>query len=303
MNKEINSIFIGASGFIGRYITAPFPQNKIIKTYHNNYIENGVKINLENINFKSFFDNYPNTNKVFILCGLTNFNSIIANPKLAFSINVTLIKNLLKEIHSRNIKPIFFSSESVFDGINGDYVETDSPKPTFEYGYFKKEIEDYIIKTFNDFLIFRLSKVFDSDFKNNTLVTSWINKILLSEDIYCANDNYFSPIHVYDLIEFILKVVNNDESNGIYHLSSNEYLSRKEMLEILINQLPYNFNMKSDIFYQSLHDFPIASSQPLNTTLNSSKVIKFCNFQPSNFKFWINHILNQKYYNNFFEID
>ena len=300
--RNVENIFIGASGFIGKYLTSYFHENNIIKTYFNNPISNGVKIDFTNSNFSTFFNNYPNAKRVFLLGGMTNFAKINKYPDLAYDINVTYTKKLIDEICRRNIKPFFFSSESVFDGIKGNYIETDIAKPCFEYGHFKKEIEDYLISNFNNFIIFRLSKVFDSNFMQNTLVTSWINKLILNQDISCANDNYFSPIHVEDLCKLIIGICNNSKSNGIYHLSSNENLSRKEMLEILLNKISNKHSYKSKITYQSLNLFPNASLQPLNTTLNSIKAINQSNFKPSKYEYWVNNILNQSYYISKFRI-
>ena len=296
MNYEIETIFLGASGFIGKKLTDKFNSKKIIKTYNNNYIKNGVKIDLEKTNLNSFFKNFPNSSKVYILGGLTDFSQIIKNPEKAYNINVKCMKFFLDEIFKRNIKPVFFSSESVFDGLKGNYKETDLPCPVFEYGKFKKEIEDYIINNFENYLIFRLSKVFDSKHDSGTLITSWLNKIISNENILCANDNFFSPIHVDDLVEIIFRIDQKDFTKGIYHLSSNEHLSRKNMLTKVLKQLPISFLVNNKITYQPLRSFKNAQFQPLNTTLDSSKVINEYNYRPSNFNFWINKIINQKYY-------
>ena len=78
-----------------------------------------------------------------------------------------------------------------------------------------------------------------SNFERNTLIIDWIKKLDRSEDIYCANDNIFSPIHVNDLCLIIENLVTNMEK-GIFHACSIEALNRKKMLEYLI----YKFRKK-----------------------------------------------------------
>ena len=72
-----------------------------------------------------------------------------------------------------NIKPIFLSTDLVFSGVKGKYVEKDIPKPKTLYGKQKLIIEKYIKKNFQNYLIFRLSKTYS--FKKNDSFTNWIN--------------------------------------------------------------------------------------------------------------------------------
>ena len=98
------------------------------------------------------------------------------------------------------ILPIFLSSESVFDGIKGNYIESDSTRPTFVYAEHKDTIEKYIMNKFEKYLIFRIAKIFDSDLYGNTLIANWINDFVNNKDIFCADDNIFCPIHLNDLL-------------------------------------------------------------------------------------------------------
>ena len=62
----------------------------------------------------------------------------------------------MSQIKSKEIIPIFFSSESVFDGKKGYYKENDKTKPQSIYGKSKLEAEKIVSKLKN-YLIIRTS--------------------------------------------------------------------------------------------------------------------------------------------------
>ena len=112
------------------------------------------------------------------------------------------------------------------------------------------------------------------------------------EDIYCADDNYFSPIHLNDLC-VVIKCLIKKNVDGIYHLSSPSKLNRKEMLKIVVLYYKrYGGNYLGNIIYKSLNEFKGAENQPLNTSLNPNKAIYTTGIEPKNFEYWVNVIMN-----------
>jgi len=83
----------------------------------------------------------------------------VENLEKSKALNVDSIKRILNRLKEWEIKPIFASSEFVFDGKKGNYKETDEVNPILLYGKQKVAIEDYIQSQFKDYLIFRLAKV------------------------------------------------------------------------------------------------------------------------------------------------
>ena len=60
----------------------------------------------------------------------------------------------------RKMRIVYLSSDAVFDGRKGMYVEADSPNPLTLYGRNKKACEDILMDTGNDFCIIRPSYVY-----------------------------------------------------------------------------------------------------------------------------------------------
>ena len=51
---------------------------------------------------------------------------------------LTKTKNVIDYCFENNIVPIYISSDGVFDGLKGGYIETDKKNPTNCYGAIKK---------------------------------------------------------------------------------------------------------------------------------------------------------------------
>ena len=64
---------------------------------------------------------------------------------------------------SNFIKPIFMSSERVFDGGLGNYSEDDPANAETVYGTQKMEIEQYLAQSGGDYAVLRLAKVYGID--------------------------------------------------------------------------------------------------------------------------------------------
>ena len=173
-----------------------------------------------------------------------------------------------------DIKIIFTSTEFVFDGIKGDYTETDLPNPILVYGEQKLEIEEYIQKIIKDFTILRLSKVYGDDINDNTLFTSWYKKLLSEpKSITCAYDQIFSPVYINDVIKSIIAVIKYNLC-GLYHVAGPVAQSRLEFLELLLNKITTKKRIRTKIKTCSIYDFNLLEKRPLDVSMNASKLIE-----------------------------
>ena len=287
MRKDI--LIIGGSGYFGNALTKKIGLERIVRTYYKNKIEDGIFFDFSKNNIIDILKIYPNIQTVVMAAGIVNFSIINQNPKKARFYNVECMKKMINELERTSIFPIYISSESVFDGKIGNYSETSTINPTFEYAIQKATIEKYIRKRIKNYQILRISKIYDSELSGKTLIANWLNKLRNNEDISCANDNIFAPIHLNDLCG-MSKILIEKKSQGIFHLSSLVGLNRKKMLNIVINNCFDITKYEGKITYKSLNEFPGAELQPLNTSMNPSKAIIETGYKPRNFEYWVNLI-------------
>ena len=106
--------------------------------------------------------------------------------------NVEDIKRLILGLIELEIKPVFTSTDQVFDGTKGDYSESDSTNPLSTYGQQKVEIELFLSTLEKEYLLLRLSKIYGIDPDDGTFFSGWLNAIRQGLPIRCAVDERFS---------------------------------------------------------------------------------------------------------------
>lgn len=198
----------------------------------------------------------------------TAIDACKADLRHSREINVLSAKQVIDDLVGRGIKPIFFSSEYVFDGQRGNYTENDIANPTTVYGSQKFEIEDYLAAQSHAYAILRLAKVFGTKPADGTILTSWLEQIRDGDEIRCARDQVFSPIHVDDVVAVAKAVVRLDLS-GIYHVCNPEAWSRLEMLRALLRSA----GAEANVIECSIRDFDLLDDRPLDLSMDPAKVL------------------------------
>ena len=133
----------------------------------------------------------------------SNVNDTNKHLSKTLKINLNKTKKLLEDCLKYGLTPVYISSDGVFDGKKGNYKENDVLNSLNHYGKIKKEIEKFITKKFNNYLIIRVSKVFSLQKNDKTLITSIFNAMKKKRKVFFSDDQFFSPIYVYDLCKYI----------------------------------------------------------------------------------------------------
>ena len=290
MANKNKILVIGSSSYLGRHLSKYLNKKNIILTHYSKPFLDSVFFDLKKNNISDILEKNTKISKAIILAGIHNYQMINKDSQTSYDINVLQIKNVLKSLKSYGIMPIYTSSDNVFDGTKGNYQETDRTNPQFNYANQKVEIEKFILNEFDKYQIYRISKIVDTNPDSNTLISNWIRQIKNNEKIICADDNSFSPIDVEDLCVFIKKLIQLNE-NGIFHLSSNENLSRKKMLTELLKKTSNHIKYNHSIIYKNLNEFEGSEKQPVHISLNSEKAIQRTNFYPKKYSQILDKIL------------
>ena len=283
-------LVIGSSSYLGQYLSKYLNKKDVILTHYSKPFLDSIYFDLNKNNISDILKKNKKISNAIILAGVHSYKKINKNSKISFDVNVHQIKNVLKSLKSYGIMPIYTSSDNVFDGTKGNYQETDRTNPQFNYAKQKIEIEKFILNEFDKYQIYRISKIVDTNPDSNTLISNWIRQIKNNEKIICADDNSFSPIDVEDLCVFIKKLIQLNE-NGIFHLSSNENLSRKKMLTELLKKTSNHIKYNHSIIYKNLNEFEGSEKQPVHISLNSEKAIQRTNFYPKKYSQILDKIL------------
>lgn len=261
---------VGASGFIGSHIYAHLlaAGENVIGSYHKN--KPGANHHLQYFDLlQNDYALFENCSTVIIASAIPRLEECALNQQHAHSINVTGTINLINHLAARSIKVIFISSDQVFDGSKGNYVETDTPKPINAYGKMKYEVEQHISLNIKNSLILRLSKVYSYNPNHKSIYTDIYHSLVTNTPIKAATNQVYNPTHIDDAVKWIRKLHDRNTS-GTYHIASPAIKSRYDFAVEIAKRHHVNPELVIPIDLMSLDlvDYP-----GKNTSLNTTKLI------------------------------
>ena len=270
---------IGAAGFIGKFFFEAYR-----KIYHD-CIGTSRDASRDKTSFLDLFS--PTIvplrlaefgyQEVLILAGITKIATCAEEKELTRKINVEGTLDLVGQLFSEGIKPIFFSSDAVFDGVTGFYEEEDLPNPMNEYARQKAEVESRMkeICTDGNYLIVRISKVFSLNCGDGTLFDEMASIFKSGGIVRAAHDQIFSPIYVLDLVE-IVKILQIKGVTGVMNINPPEIWSRYDLALALADCMEVSSDQVEKI---SLDDLPETFKRPKNTSMKADKIIRETGFK------------------------
>lgn len=267
-------LIVGASGFIGRHIYNYCKANhmEVIGTYYNHCDDNSwVKFDLcsddvEDICCNCFGGNLPD---YLILCGANaGIDSCKRDEQASNRLNVIGTQRVLRQADELGIKSVFFSSEAVFDGNKGMNKEEDTPNPITLYGRQKLEVERYIADCITNCLIFRISRAVGSSYGEKDIFQDFYDKITAGEEIVCLRNQSFCLTEVNDIVVCLMKSLER-ELRGLFHLSSNNYISRFELAKLYAEK---NFGGYDKIVEKNYTEIPFLDRRHVYGGLDGRKL-------------------------------
>ncbi|MCK5683724.1 dTDP-4-dehydrorhamnose reductase [bacterium] len=207
--------------------------------------------------------------------------------ELAVNINLEGTVNILNYAEESGCKLVFISTDYVFDGQKGNYIETDETEPINFYGQNKLETENIIKETIENYLIIRTSSLYGiaDNIQNNFLL--WIlKKLKKDEKVPLFIDQIVNPTLTDNLASNIFELI-SAEATGIYHLAGNDSMSRYEFGELVCEVFNYDKILLEKV---SLSDFDFAAKRPKNSSMCLDKFINKCNTKPFGVKESLNFL-------------
>lgn len=166
----------------------------------------------------------PKMDYVFSCAQFGDIDECKRNELATRAVNVHGMISVLEALRDTMPVPVYFSSNMVFPGERVDYDESDVPDPRTSYGRQKLEVEEYFRKSFSQFLIVRLTKVYGLEVDDRTLLTSRLDSWAQQQRVSAATDLTTSPVYVGDVTNSLLTLIES-VSFGVRHVAGPESAS------------------------------------------------------------------------------
>jgi dTDP-4-dehydrorhamnose reductase len=163
---------------------------------------------------------------------------------------------------------IYISTDSVFDGIKGNYTEDDSANPLNYYAKTKHAGEN-VVMTINDNALIIRTNIYGFHNPVGTSLVEWaISSLLENKPITGFSDVFFNPLYTRQLAEIVASLTAT-ETKGIINAGCDRFISKYEFLKELARTFKYDEMLIRKI---SVETIKFTAPRPRNTTLNIQKL-------------------------------
>jgi dTDP-4-dehydrorhamnose reductase len=194
-----------------------------------------------------------------------------ANPALAERVNLSVTRHLCEL--ARAIPFVFFSTDLVFDGRQGNYLETDAPHPLSVYAETKIQAEALVLKNPRHTVIRTSLNAGVSPTGDKSFTEQMRNAWKRGETLKLFADEFRSPIPAAVTARAVWELVRQNQP-GLYHLAGSERLSRWGIGQLLAKRWP---DVRANMEPSSIKDFA-GPPRPADTSLNCAKLQRLLSF-------------------------
>ncbi|MEI9476446.1 MAG: SDR family oxidoreductase [Deltaproteobacteria bacterium] len=267
-------IVTGASGLLGASLIRHLQETgrEFVGLYHHFSLRalgvNSFRINLMDHGQVKDLVTRLRPRWVIHCAAFTNVDWCEENSAEAYQMNTQVTRELARWTRQVGAGLLYVSTDSVFDGIRGDYGEEDQPAPLNVYARSKLAGEKAVQEEGDHTLTVR-TNIYGWNIQEKQSLAEWILERLETGQSFLSFTNvFFTPILVNDLSEILLGMIDR-QLNGLYHVAGSQACSKYEFAL----ELAELFGLEKDLVQAaSLADSTLKAPRPRNTSLRSTKV-------------------------------
>lgn len=287
----MNVLITGATGFLGHHLSVKLLEkgHDVLATSKGEnrlMIAGEKKVKYVSLDFTDPFAVHDVFEKykpeIIVHAGaMTRVDDCEQQQWQAYLTNVEGTVTLLLNAEEQKSFFIFLSTDFVFDGERGSYLEDDMLNAVNFYGKTKAEAEDAVKEYPYDWAIVRTSLVYGRPITGKGNILSVVKeKLEKGEEYSVVDDQVRTPTFVEDLAAGIVSIIEK-KSIGIYHISGADVLTPYQMACKTADHLHLN---KSLIKKVTAADFSQPAKRPLKTNLIIDKAKKELGYNPVRFE-------------------
>ncbi|HEY1172105.1 MAG TPA: SDR family oxidoreductase [Verrucomicrobiae bacterium] len=202
-----------------------------------------------------------------------------ANPQLAQKLNVE-VTEFLADL-AMDISFVFFSTDLIFDGLKGGYVETDAPNPLSVYAETKVLAERHVLRNPHHTVIRTSLNAGPSLQGDRGMDEQMLVSLRAGKMLNLFTDEFRTPIPAAETARAVWELA-KQRAKGVYHVAGAERLSRWETGELICERFPEH---REQISATSLRTYQGAPRSP-DTSLDCAKAQARLSFALPRFSEW-----------------
>ena len=293
-------LITGSNGLLGQkivricqkrgadFLATSFGKNRNQDCPDGNYVELDIT---NQTNTEEVFGAYQPTH-IIHTAALTNVDYCEQHPEECKEVNVNATQKLWEAAQKINAHFQLLSTDFVFDGLTGNYKETDAPSPVSIYGQSKVDAEMVLLQSKNtNWSIARTIIVYGT--ANNlsrTNIVLWsIDALTKGDPMKIINDQFRMPTWADDLAWGCLEICNRNKQ-GIFHLCGPELMAVNEIVFRIATYLGVSTTNVEIISSSTLNQ---PAKRPPHTGFDLTKSIQELGYSPQTLEATLDLLITQ----------
>lgn len=258
-------IFIaGASGLVGSNCLKHFREQgwEVVGSYFSYEVPGTVYYNTLEPGDERNFDIQAFQPDVIVHCGaMTHVDNCELQPDDSYRQTVQSTKNLVAMAKDCNARFVYMSTDYVFDGTDGPYVEEDKVNPISVYGRHKLEAEQYTLNEIPGTLVLRVTNIYGHEARGKNFVARIVQQCKDKQKLTLKlpYDQYACPTNAWDIARSMFLLL-RDGKTGIYHIGGTDYCNR---VQLALRVLQYFPDAEYDLIPLSTDELKQPAARPL----------------------------------------
>lgn len=270
----MNVLVTGASGLLGRAVSAEFNKNswKVLGIALTRAKDDLVKLDLTDTEaVRNLIRDYKP--HVIIHCAAERSPDRVERDYMtARKLNVSASKNLAQFAYEIKSVFVYISTDYVFNGETPPYSEDAVPNPINAYGISKFEGEKSVTEVNPDSCILRIPILYgEEEYVGESAVSSLIALLQEKEHVRVSNFERRYPSHTSDIAAIIFQLVEkkleDPTINSVFHWCGVEPFTKFEMAKIIATV----YGRSSDHLSPDNHP-SLGAARPRDTRLNCQRL-------------------------------
>lgn len=199
---------------------------------------------------------------IIVHCGaLTHVDYCETHEEESYTKTVQSTLNVIALAKQCNAKMVYISTDYVFDGADGPYLEDGTIHPLSIYAHHKLEAEQATIREIPDALVLRVTNVYGNELRGKNFVARIIDQCRNSQKLTLKlpYDQYASPTNAWDIARAMYLLL-KDNKKGIYHIGGTDYMNR---VQLALRVLSYFPNAEYELIPMTTADLKQPALRPL----------------------------------------
>jgi dTDP-4-dehydrorhamnose reductase len=231
----LRAVVIGGSGQIGGWLLRVLAErgHQAVGTYASVSFPGLIKLNAAERENAAAWLKQQAPDVVFYPAGFTWVDGCQRDQARAYAANLDEPLNLARAAAASNARFIYFSTDYVFDGVDGPYSEESPANPLSIYGRAKRDAEIALDRELGSHqLTVRTSWVFGPERQGKNFVYQLARSLGAAQPLVCPSDQISSPSYGPDVSRAAVLLA-EEGSSGLIHVAGPEVIDRVRFAQVI----------------------------------------------------------------------